>query len=323
MSKGDVVVLGITGHIGRAAALAFAAAGWSVRGMARREVPPLPGVTFERGDAASLADLRRVIGPADIVVNALNLPYHQWDLGRFEAQMARVITAMGSSGKTVLFPGNNYNFSAGDRLVTPDLPQHPQTPRGGIRVRLEQMLAAAAGRGDIQAIVLRAGDFYGPGSHGDWFEQGVLSAVRKGVVQRLGPPAVGHSWAYLPDLGRAFESLAALRRSLGAFERVHFAGHFVTHAQLTDAIRAAAPVPLKVKDFPHWIMPLLGLGSPLLRELGKMSYLWRHTMELSDPRLTDLLGPQFGTPFADAIAATIAPYFAAVSASKTPATAHA
>jgi len=321
MSKGDVVVLGITGHIGRAAALAFAAAGWSVRGMVRREAPLLPDVTFERGDAASLADLQRVIGPADIVVNALNLPYHQWDQGRFEAQLARVITAMGSTGKAMLFPGNIYNFRAGDRDVTPDSPQHPQTPRGGIRVRLEQMLAAAAERGDIQAIVLRAGDFYGPNSHGDWFEQGVLSAVRKGVVQRLGPPAVGHSWAYLPDLGRAFEHLAALRRSLGAFERFHFAGHFVTHAQLTDAIRAAAPVPLKVKDFPHWIMPLLGLGSPLLRELGKMSYLWRNTMELVDPRLAALLGPQFGTPFEAAIAATIAPYFNTAVRGKTMATA--
>ena len=317
MGKGEVVVLGINGHVGRAAAAAFVAAGWQVRGLARQATTSsLRGVTLVEGNAESLEDLRRAIGDAEVVVNGLNLPYQHWDRGRFEAQLGRVIAAMGASGRTMLFPGNIYNYRASDRLITPELRQSPQTVRGAIRVRMEQMLEAAALRGDIQAIIVRAGDFYGPGSHGDWFELGLLAAAGKGIVQRLGPPDVGHSWAYLPDLGRAFENLAAHRRSLGLFERLHFAGHFVTHAQIVGDIVAAAPIPLRVRDFPHWVMPLLGVVSPVLRELGKMAYLWRSPMELRDARLAGILGSGFGTPFAEAIAATVTPYFdgAAVSA---------
>ena len=147
MSKGKVVVLGVNGHIGSFTARAFAEAGWDVTGMARTDKHRLRGVRFVKGDAESVEDMRRAIGDVDVVVNALNLPYDTWDKGRKEAQMARVLEAMGTSGKTMLFPGNIYNYSASDREVTPDLPQRPETSRGAIRVRVEEMFRAAAARG--------------------------------------------------------------------------------------------------------------------------------------------------------------------------------
>jgi nucleoside-diphosphate-sugar epimerase len=308
MSKGKVTVLGVNGHIGRAAAAAFVAAGWEVAGMARTD-KRLKGVQFVAGNSDSVADMRAAIGDAEVVVNALNLPYHLWFDGRMEAQMARVIAALGTSGKTVLFPGNIYNFAASDRELTPELAQRPEKPRGAIRVRVEQMFADAAARGDIQAIILRAGDFYGPGAEMDWFDQAVMTGAKKGKVQVMGTAGVGHSWAYLPDVGRAFEALASLRQNLGAFERFHFAGHHVTPEQMGAAIAKAAPIPVKVSRFPLLLIKLIGLVDPVMREVGKMTYIWRNPMELKDSRLDELLGPDFGTPFETAVAATVRPFF--------------
>jgi nucleoside-diphosphate-sugar epimerase len=310
MSNRKVVVLGLNGHIGKAVAQAFVATGWEVTGMARTDKHRIAGVRFVQGDSDSVEDMRRAIGDAEVVVNALNLPYHQWDKGRMEAQMSRVIEALGTVGRTVLFPGNIYNFAATERYVTPQTAQQPQTPRGGIRVRVEQMFEAAAARGDIQAIILRAGDFYGPGSTTDWFDLAMFREIAKGRVATMGAPGVGHSWAYLPDLARAFEALASTRSTLGAFERFHFAGHFVTPEEMGAAIERAAPTPVTVKPFPLWIMKLLGLVDPIMRETGKMAYLWRNPMELRDERLDALLGARFNTPFDTAIEATIAPFFA-------------
>ena len=309
MSKRQVAVLGVNGHIGRAVAQAFAAAGWEVAGMARSDRHPLPGVRFVAGNSDSVEDMRRAIGGAPVVVNALNLPYAQWDRGRMEAQMARVIAALGTVGRTVLFPGNIYNFSASDRQVTPDLPQCPQTPRGAIRVQVEHMFEAAAGRGDIQAIILRAGDFYGPDNCNDWFDLAMFREIGKGRVATIGAPGVGHAWAYLPDLARAFEALASMRATLGAFERFHFAGHFVTPERMAAAIVGAAPVPLDIRPFPLWLMRLLGVVDPTMRETSKMDYLWRHPMKLADPRLDALLGQGFGTPFEMAVRAAIGQFF--------------
>lgn len=306
---GKVTILGINGHIGHHAARAFAAAGWEVIGMGRSNKQPIAGVTFVKGDADSVADMKAAIGDSEVVVNALNLPYHQWDKGRMEAQAARVIAAMGASGRTLLFPGNIYNYAASDRVLTPDLPQHPQTPRGEIRKRVEAQFAAAARRGDMQVIILRAGDFYGPDNVGDWFDQAMLMEAGKGKLALMGTPGVGHAWAYLPDLGRAFEKLAWHREELGAFETFHFGGNFVTPEVLAVAVQKAAPVRLKVSYFPRLLISALGLFQPVMREVAKMGYLWEQPIELRDPRLEALLGPEFHTPFDAAIATATRQFF--------------
>lgn len=310
MTRGKVTILGINGHIGHHVAKAFVGAGWDVTGFGRADRHPVPGVKFVKGDAGSVADIRAAIGDNEVVVNALNLPYHQWDKGRSEGQLANVIEAMGTTGKTLLFPGNIYNYSHANQVLTPDLPQEPPTPRGEIRKRAEAMLRHAAEHNHMQVIILRAGDFFGPESSGDWFDLVILREAEKGRAAIPGKKGVGHSWAYLPDLAKAFEKLAWHRHELGAFEAFHFAGDFVTPEQLSAAIVAAAPAGLKVSSFPWIILSLLGLTNPLLREVAKMGYLWQKPMALQDTRLDAILGPDFGTPFPEAIAATVQPYFA-------------
>lgn len=309
MSKGKVTVLGMNGHIGQAVAKAFVAQGWDVTGMARTDKRRAPGVRFVAGNSDSVADMRRAIGDAEVVVNALNLPYDKWFNGAMEAQMARVAEAMGTSGKTMLFPGNIYNFAADCDVLTPDLLQSPPTPRGGVRVRVEAMFEAAARRGDFQVIILRAGDFYGPGSEGDWFDQIIMREIKARKLSLQGTPGIGHSWAYLPDLARAFEALAAVRGTLGGFERFHFAGHYATPEQMGAAIAKAAPVPLKRGMFPFWMLRAYGLIDPVIREVVKMRYIWQHPLRLMDARLDEILGQDFNTPFDVAVAATVKPFF--------------
>jgi nucleoside-diphosphate-sugar epimerase len=270
MNAQKVIVIGINGHVGHHIARGFVAAGWDVAGFGRSNKQPISGVRFIKGDAEDVEAMRAAIGDTEVVVNALNLPYHQWDQGRMEAQNQRVIAALGTSGKTLLFPGNIYNYAAGDRYVTPDLKPRPQTARGEIRVRVEAMYQAAATRGDIQAIILRAGDFYGPESRFDWFDLAMLREAKKGRFAMMGVRGVGHSWAYLPDVGRAFEKLAWHRTQFGAFESFHFAGNYVTPEQMAAAAVAAAPVKLKVGVFPRVLFNVVGLVDPLMRAVSKM-----------------------------------------------------
>lgn len=308
MSKGKITILGINGHVGRAAASAFLDAGWSVSGFGRSNRHPQTGVEFIAGDAESADDLRAAIAGADVVFNGLNLPYDKWFNGRAEAQLAAVIAAMGSNGKTMLYPGNVYNYAATDRLITPQTRQRPERPRGEIRVRMEAMLRAASAQGDFQTLLLRAGDFYGPGSQQDWFDQLILREAGKGKVT-LASHEVPHSWAYLPDLARAFVVLAEQRRSLASYEDFQFSGHFATAGDVFAAIAAVSPMKLIRVATPWTMLGAMGLFMPVMRELVKMRYLWDNPMQLQDARLDALLGPDFGTPLAEAMGATAAPFF--------------
>jgi len=306
MSKGNVTVLGSSGHLGHAAATAFQQAGWVVTGLGRSNRRPVAGMRFIAGDADDLAVVKAAIADADVVVHGLHLRYDRWGNGRAEAQLQVVLDAMKGSGKTLLFPGTIYNYRAGDRVVGPELRQEAEAPRGAIRIRLEQMLAEAARERGFQVIILRAGDFYGPGNRGEWFEAAMLMDHAKGKVYHLADPDLRHSWAYLPDLGRVFVALAERRAGLAGFENFHFAGHWVSHGQMLAAIRSAAPEPLEPAPLAWWMLRAVGLVNPVMRDIYRMRYLWLNEMELVDERLDAMLGEGFATPFEQAVAATVA-----------------
>ena len=211
---------------------------------------------------------------------------------------------MEGTGKTLLFPGTIYNYRAGDRTIAPGLRQSGEKPRGEIRIRLEQMLRDAATNKGFQVIVLRGGDFFGPGNRDDWYDAGMFMDYAKGRIYHMGPLDTRHCWAYLPDLARAFTVLAERRQELLAFESFHFAGHWVNHGQVMAAIQSGLGRRLTVAPMPWWLLRAMGLVNPVMRDIHRMRYLWTHEMELVDPRLDALLGPGFATPFEVAVAAT-------------------
>jgi nucleoside-diphosphate-sugar epimerase len=305
MTKGKVTVLGSNGHIGNAAMIAFRDAGWSVTGLGRTNRKPVSGTTFVAGDADDVEIVRAAIANADVVVHALHLPYHKWGNGASERQLQVVIDALGDSGKTLLFPGTIYNYRAGDRTISPATRQSAEAPRGEIRIRLETLLREASAAGKFQTIILRGGDFYGSGNRGEWFEAAMMMDIAKGKLYHMSDLTLRHSWAYLPDLARAFAVLAEKRETLGKFENFHFAGHWVSNGQMMGAIQTALQRNVAVSPLQWWMIRAAGLFNPILRDIYRMRYLWLNEMELVDPRLDALLGPDFGTPFEEAVAETV------------------
>ncbi len=299
-----VTILGVNGRIGQYAARAFAAAGWRVIGFGREDRVKIPGTEFIAGDANTAADIRRACEDAEVIVNALNLPYDKWHGGRYEAQMQAVLDGLKGSGKTMIYAGNIYNYAANAHLITPDTPQHPEKDKGEIRVRLERMLADASLAGDLQVLIVRAPDFYGPAITGSAFDLVMMRSIARGKLIYPGDPVLKHSWAYLPDLGSAYEKVASARHTLPRFESLLFRGHVVTGHEMIAAIRKAVSGKLRVSRLSWTFMAALGLFVPVVREVVKMSYLWRHPHEMRDEKLDTILGPGFGTPFEVAVEQT-------------------
>ena len=236
MSK--VTILGINGHIGHHAAEAFAAAGWDVTGFGRSNKHPIAGVAFVKGDARASRTCGAAIGDTDVVVNALNLPYHQWDKGRMEAQTRASSRRWARAARRMLFPGNIYNYAASDRV------RDARTCRSARRRRAARSACASRRCSKPRP---RARRHSRPSSCAPATSTARTCAATgstrpccarpaRARSRIMGEPGVGHTWAYLPDLGRAFEKLAWHRKELGAFETFHFAGTYVTPEQMADAI---------------------------------------------------------------------------------------
>jgi len=173
---------------------------------------------------------------------------------------------------------------------------------------MEQMLQAATRRG-IRALVLRAGDFFGPAAPNSSLHW--LTTRRGGRVKSVyacGPVDVGHAFAYLPDLAETLARLLDREAALADFDTFHFAGHWLARGDaLAGAIRRAAGDPaIPLKPFPYLLIYALAPVSETFRELLEMRYLWERPIGLDDTKLRGFLGDIPTTPFDIAVRETLA-----------------
>ena len=318
-----VLILGARGRLGLAATRAFAQAGWQVLGQVRpgakgalgAALPAISGVWWMPvavGDTAALAAQAQ---GAQVVVHALNPVYtHKAWREDAPALMEAAIAITRQLRATLMLPGNVYNFGeAMPPVLREDTPQAATGFKGRVRVQLEQRLQAATQSGDMRAVVLRAGDFFGSGT-GSWIDQSIAKDLPRGRITWPGPPDVATPWAYLPDLARTFVRVAQQRHRLAAFECLHVAGHHVTAQQWLHSFTAIAAeqgwLPaagaLRVGRLPWLLLRMAGVFAPTFAALAAMRYLWTTPHRLDNTRLRALIGDEPHTPFDQAVRQALA-----------------
>ncbi len=305
-----VLVLGATGGVGGAVARRLHAQGWHIRALARHidaAAAREPAYEWIQGDAMHAGDVLDAARGADWLVHAVNPPgYRDWEK-LVLPMLDNTIAAARAVGARILFPGTVYNFGpdAGD-VLTEDSPQHPVTKKGALRVEMERRLAAAADAG-TQVIVVRAGDFFGPGAANNWFSQCLVTPGKPvTAVRNPAHHGIGHQWAYLPDVAETMLRLVERARELPTFAVYHMAGVFdADGTELVAAIRRVVGREVKEKAFPWWIVPLAAPFATFMREVREMQYLWRAPIRMTNDRLIVTLGEEPHTPLDEAIRATL------------------
>lgn len=313
--SGTILVIGASRGFGLAVAREFAARGWTARCLVRSR--PTDGVL---PDAAEIVEAdaqdRDALGDAAagcaLIAFGVNYPYPQWDPAMREAT-AKAIAACRDVGATLLFPGNVYGFGRRTgRALAEDTPQDATTRKGRLRAELEFMIRRGCDDGRMRALVLRGGDFFGPGLRNGLVDRLFGRAVAGKPMLWPGRPDLPHQWTYLPDFARLAADLLAPGTGLAPFQIVHFAGHvFTRQSEFLAAIAAGAGRPdLRVRVPPRWLLRLAAPFDPMLRELLELEYLFDDPVILDDPVRRRLAAGFQATALADAIAATLADYVA-------------
>jgi nucleoside-diphosphate-sugar epimerase len=213
-----------------------------------------------------------------------------------------------ANGARIVLPGTVYNFGPD---AFPNLhetsPQNPITVKGRIRVEMERRLSAAAGSGS-SALIVRAGDFFGPRAGNSWFSQGLIKpGKRVAAITYPGQPGAGHQWAYLPDVAETMAQLIERSEALEPFAVFHMEGHWDADGrQMIEAIRKAVGDPeIKVRKTPWLLFRLLSPYVPIFRELSEMQYLWRVPIRMGNDRLKTIPGAEPLTPLDTAVRTTL------------------
>jgi nucleoside-diphosphate-sugar epimerase len=309
------LIVGATGGIGGESARALLGTGWHVRALHRdaaraaRQFAGLGPVEWVQGDALKPSEVVAAATGAQVIVHAANPPgYRNWK-GLALPMLESSIAAAQAAGARLVLPGTVYNFGpAAGPLVSESTAQEPRTRKGAIRVAMEERLKHAA-RAGVRVLVLRAGDFFGPGaSQNSWFSQGLVKPGRPlRSVTYPGQREVGHAWAYLPDLARTLARLLERESELQPFEVFHFGGHwFARGVELAEATRRVAGVPrAPIRRFPWFLIYLLAPFVETFREMLEMRYLWSTPMQLDNRKLVAFLGEEPHTPLDTALRETL------------------
>ena len=311
-SNRSIAILGANGRLGMEAAKAFSQAGWKVKAVARNPArlslsgqlqPGIEAITADAMDQQSLIAATKCV---DVIFNALNPLYPQWQA--LVMPLARNVAAAAAANDALhLFPGNVYNFGTA-------IPEHPveDTPQLGdhrkarLRIEAEGLFEREAEAGRSRTLILRAGDFFGGTGTGSWFDLVITAKLAKGKLAYPGPLDRVHAWAYLPDLARAFVQLAENGEACDSFERFHFGGHNITGAELVAAISRVSGREFKVSGVPWPLIRAAGLVMPMMREISEMSYLWRAPHRMTGEKLAAIAGSPPSTPLDIAIRGALA-----------------
>lgn len=306
------LILGATGGIGGAIGAALRRRGWTVKALARDPAKAAAGwqngssPLWIAGDAMNEADVVAAAAGTSVIVHAVNPPgYRNWDRLVLPMIGNSLAAARAAGGARIILPGTVYNFEAGTTTVVDGTtPQSARSRKGAIRTKMERLLEDAAP--DVPSLILRAGDFFGPGIRQSWFAQAMVTPGAP--VRRIVNPAIGagHSWAYLPDLAETFARLIEMPDRLDAFERLQFEGHVdASGTEMIEAVRAAVGRDIPVRAFPWWLMRCLAPFGGFPREVIEVGPYWRHPMRLDNRRLQRLLGNEPHTPLDTAVRHTL------------------
>ncbi len=196
-----VLVTGAAGFIGRAVGDALRADGDEVVGIDRvAEGDIVAGDTTDPASwAAHLAGVDAVVHTAAVVSNAVDLD-EQWRINVLGTR--RVIEAARDAGvRRVVHLSSIRAFSDRDFPdgVTEDHPVRPDgNPYVDTKIASEHVALQAHAAGEVETVIIRPGDVYGPGSV-PWILK-PLDAIRSGQFLL---PAMGrgiHSPVYVDDL---------------------------------------------------------------------------------------------------------------------------
>lgn len=279
-----------------------------VRLVSRHPKPVAGSDEIVAADLTDAAATRRAVAGSDVVYLVAGLAYRArvWQR-QWPRIMRNVLDACSEHGARLVFFDNVYMYDR-DALSPMDetTPVRPTSDKGRVRADIAEMLLEAAGAGQVQALIARCADYYGPGRQA----HGVLAVT---VFERLAAdkPAQWllsadhrHSFTYTPDAARATAMLGNTESACGEVWHLPTAPHPPTGREWVEMIAAEMGTTPRLSVVSGFMLGLAALFSADMRELREMAYQYDRDYDF----VSDKFNTRFGfepTPYPEGIRAVV------------------
>lgn len=267
---------------------------------------------YIQADVADSSALINATKGATHLYLCVGLPYSLkvWqDL--WPVMMANTIAAAKANNAKVIFLDNIYMYGPAP-LQVPIAEDHPQIPpskKGAVRKDIADALMLAAKQGEVQALIGRSADFYGPSAiNSVLYIQSLQNMLKGKKALFIGNPRTAHTYTYSLDAGRALVELALDDEAYGEVWHLPTAQPALTTQQMLDIMAQLTNAPRGVRTMPRPVFAILKLFIPILLEVSEMTYQTDGDYTFSSEKFMTRY-PDFAiTPYDDGLKAMVASF---------------
>jgi nucleoside-diphosphate-sugar epimerase len=250
------------------------------------------------------SSVRAAVRGLDTLVYLVGVPYHRFD--QHPVVMRQTLEGAIAEGvQRLVLVCTVYPYGLPRTTpVAEDHPREPHTFKGRMRKAQEDLLLQADAAGKIRGAVLRLPDFYGPGIEKSLLHDAFVAALQGRTANLIGPIDTPHEFVFVPDVGPVLLDLADRPEAYGRWWHLGGAGTITQREFVTKVFAAVGKAP-KLRVAGKGMLRVMGLFSPLMREMVEMSYLHTTPVLLEDSAIRKLLGPVKKTSYDDGIRRTL------------------
>ena len=226
-------------------------------------------------DVFDLAQINKAIAGSKIVYVVIGFEYKLsvWQKN-WPSFMQEVIDACKRHQAKLVFFDNVYMYAKSSiPHMKEDSPLEVSSKKGKIRKQLHEMVMNEVANKTLTALIARSADFYGPDNRSSALNMMVVDNLMKGKkAQAFGNINKIHSYTYTPDAAMATALLGNTDDAYNQVWHVPTTQEKLTSMQWIQLIADELKVDAKVQLVPVWLIHILGLFIPIIKEFPEMLY---------------------------------------------------
>lgn len=225
-------------------------------------------------DLLEAEKVSQAVKGSEVVYLTVGIVYKLKEWNRqWEIIMRNAIHACKKHDAKLVFFDNVYPYGKVDGWMTEETPINPCSEKGKIRARLNEMLMYDVDRGNLQAIIARAADFYGPNTPLSFVNMMVIDNYLKGKkAQWMIDENKKHSFTYTPDAAKATALLGNTESAYNQVWHLPIDKNALTGKEFMGLAARACGVEPKYTVLKKWMIQMAGIFNHNIKETIEMLY---------------------------------------------------
>ena len=226
-------------------------------------------------DVKNLDLIDKAVAGTDVVYITVGFDYKLsvWQ-STWPPFLQSVINACKKHGSKLVFFDNVYMYAKSALPhMTEDSPLDPPSKKGKVRKQLQDMIMNEVQSGNLKALIARSADFYGPDTNKSVLAETAAKNLLKGKkAQAFGNINKIHTYTFTPDAAKATALLGNTDTAFNQVWHLPTTKEKLTTKQWIELIAQEIKVEPKIQTIPTWVLRIMGLFNPVIKEFPEMLY---------------------------------------------------